>query len=75
MAVKPMYYDGNGDYQDADGVIFEYICDSASDVSSLPTGASETDLTKKPRPGSRALVAATTEVYVLDSTRTWVKLA
>ena len=75
MAAIPMYYDGNGDYKDAEGVIFEYYCDFASDVSSLPTGASETDWTKKPRPGSRAYVAETSEVYTLNTSRTWVKFA
>lgn len=74
MAYKPMYRNGNGDFQDADGVIYEYVCDDEADVSSLPTGADETDWTKKPRPGSRALVASTTDVYILDTTRTWVKI-
>lgn len=72
MGFKIMYMDGNGDFHDGDGMIYEYVCDSESDVSSLPTGAIASNT--RPRPGSRALVLATSAVYVLSTDRTWTKL-
>lgn len=72
MAYKPMYRNGNGDFQDEEGVIINYICDSDSDVASLPTGVDETDWTKRPRPGSCALIADTFSIYVLNPSRQWV---
>lgn len=74
MAVKPMYRDGYGDFQDEDGVILEFICDGEGDVSSLPTGADTDDWKNRPRPGSRALVLETSDVYVLSPARVWEKL-
>ena len=74
MAFKIMYMDGNGDWHDEDGVLIEYYCDEEADVADLPTGEGETDWRKKPRPGSRAIVAETCDVYTLKTTRTWIKL-
>ena len=72
MAFKIMYMDGNGDFHDGDGMIYEYVCDSESDVSSLPTGAIASNT--RPRPGSRAFVVNTCDVYTLNTTRTWIKI-
>ena len=44
-----------------------FVADSASDISSLPTDDSVAI-------GSDCLVIATSDVYILDSTKTWVKL-
>ena len=71
MAAKPMYQNGPGDFHDEDGIIIYYTCDFESDVSSLPTGASETDWTKRPRPGSAAIVGETGNVYILFPSREW----
>lgn len=44
-----------------------FVADSASDISSLPTDDSVAI-------GSDCLVIATSDVYILDSTKTWSKL-
>lgn len=41
-----------------------YLCDTADDVSSLPTTAA---------PGSDAVVITTGDVYVLNNAHQWVK--
>ena len=47
--------------------IYEFICNTQSDVSSLPTNESGV------RPGSAALVAATSDIYILNASNQWVK--
>lgn len=44
-----------------------FVADSASDISSLPTDDSVAI-------GSDCLTIDTADVYILDSTKTWVKL-
>ena len=44
-----------------------FMADSASDISSLPTDDSVAI-------GSDCLTIDTSDVYILDSTKTWVKL-
>ena len=46
--------------------VVEYITDSAADISTLPTDVG---------PGSTCLVTATSEVYVLNTNKQWVKMA
>lgn len=74
MAVKITIMDPPGGYKDDEGVLIRYQCDSADDVSDLPTGADETNWRVRPRPGSEADVLTTGNTYVLNSARTWVQL-
>lgn len=43
----------------------EFVCDTAQDVQSLPTNAPF---------GSTALVIATGDIYIKNSSGTWVKI-
>lgn len=43
----------------------EYICDTADDIKDLPTGCSV---------GSTAFVITTKDVYMLNSSKEWVKI-
>ena len=56
------------------GVVTEYICDSAADIASLPTGKGVPDYDEKPSPGSTALDAAGKEIYALTPSREWVSV-
>lgn len=58
---------------------YEFVCDTATDLSDLPTtstGGSGTlsYITEPIKPGSTALVIATTKVYMLNSSDEWVEL-
>lgn len=57
------------------GVVTQFICDAAADVSSLPTGSGSLRWADQPAPGSSALVAETKEIYALTPARTWVSVA
>lgn len=46
--------------------IVEYIVDSASEINTLPTDIGS---------GSTCLVTGTSEVYVLNTSKQWVKMA
>ena len=46
--------------------IVEYIVDSTSEINTLPTDIG---------PGSTCLVTGTSEVYVLNTNKQWVKMA
>lgn len=46
----------------------EFICDTASDISNLPTRDSEFPCSV----GSKALVLETKDVYMLDNSNEWV---
>lgn len=73
--LRKIFNDPHYDYYvvDDDGVYVEFICDSSSDISNLPTAYSDT-FKIKPRPGSTALDCDASEVYVLSPARTWGKL-
>ena len=58
-----------------------FLADAVSDVSNLPTSSTlgvkqgdDNESYKCVLPGSSCLVIATSELYMLDSTDTWVKI-
>ena len=53
----------------ANGYHYEYLCESADDIATLPTGADSTEISK-PAPGSLALLEDGT-VYLLKNNREW----
>ncbi|MBO7079698.1 MAG: hypothetical protein J6W64_07825 [Bacilli bacterium] len=48
--------------------VSEFVCDTVADIATLPTDK------RSVYPGSTCLVAATSEVYVLNASFQWVKL-
>ena len=64
---------GPGYVANGEGVYKEYVCDTISDIATLPTGK-ESGGIDRPRPGSTALVTAAASVYVLSNDREWVVL-
>ena len=56
---------------DEEGYYHEYVCDSISDIASLPTGEDMAQSKTKPRPGSTAVVSANSAVYMLSNDRQW----
>lgn len=48
--------------------VSEFVCDTTADIADLPTDK------KKVYPGSTALVAETSEVYILNASYQWVLL-
>ena len=47
--------------------IYEFVCNTQSDVSSLPTNESGV------KPGSAAFVSSTSDTYILNASNQWVK--
>ncbi len=62
---------GSGYVFDEEGYYHEYICDSVSDIASLPTGIDMAQSKTKPRPGSTAIVSENSAVYMLSNNRQW----
>lgn len=55
----------------ASGYHYEYLCESADDISDLPTGASSTEISR-PAPGSLAFVETDSSArYILKNSREW----
>lgn len=52
------------------GYYYEYLCESADDVATLPTGADSADITR-PAPGSLALIEGDLSIYMLTINREW----
>lgn len=48
--------------------VSEFVCDTEADIKDLPTDKN------KVYPGSTCLVASTSEVYILNASREWVKI-
>ena len=48
--------------------VSEFVCDTEDDIKNLPTEKN------KVYPGSTCLVTATSEVYILNASRKWVKI-
>lgn len=48
--------------------IKEFVADTEADVADLPTSSNEVD------PGSTCIVVATSNVYMLNNQKEWVKL-
>lgn len=64
----------DGNYlNNGQGTYNEYIVDDIEDVATLPTGKDNNSI-NRPRPGSTALVANASMVYVLNNAREWVVL-
>ena len=57
-----------------DGVVTQYICDTAADIASLPTGKDAPAYGDQPAPGSTALDADGKEIYTLTPSRAWVSV-
>lgn len=64
---------GAGYMANGEGTYKEYVCDTISDISTLPTGKGGSGI-DRPRPGSVALVTSAATVYVLSNAREWVVL-
>ena len=62
--------DSRYDEGSENGIYYEYLCESADDVASLPTGADSSD-EMPPRPGSVALIEEDSSIYILKNDRTW----
>jgi len=60
---EPGFDPTNGDY-------IEYLCESSSDISDLPTSPANGG----PRPGSMALIETDAAVYILKVAGTWALL-
>ena len=48
--------------------VSDFVCDTEADIASLPTEKN------KVYPGSTCIVASTSEVYIFNASREWVKL-
>lgn len=68
MAYKIM----RDDFVEGNQYLIDYIADTTSDVANLPNGTNE-ELRKDAAPGSTALIAATGDVYVLNTQHEWKK--
>lgn len=55
----------------ANGYHYEFLCESADDISDLPTGASSTEISR-PAPGSLAYIESDSSArYILKINREW----
>ncbi len=48
--------------------VSEFVCDTEDDIKNLPTEKN------KVYPGSTCLVVSTSEIYILNASRQWVKI-
>lgn len=62
---------GSGYVVDEEGYYHEYVCDTVSDIATLPTGTDMGQSKIKPRPGSTAVVSENSAVYMLSNNREW----
>lgn len=51
---------------DVAAYVSEFVADSASDIQNLPTNV---------YPGSTCLITSTSDVYILNAQKQWVKLS